>query len=69
MKATIVRVGDSEAILLPRQLLQQAGLSGEVEVAVGDRHLIVRVPRKPREGWSESFREMARRGDDVLGDP
>ena len=30
--------------------------------------IVLRSARRPREGWEESFREMAKRGDDQLLD-
>jgi hypothetical protein len=33
-----------------------------------DDSLIIRRARRPREGWAAGFREMARRGDDLLLD-
>jgi antitoxin MazE len=29
---------------------------------------VIRPARAPRDGWSDAFQEMARRGDDVLLD-
>ena len=68
MKARIVRIGNSQGIRIPKPLLDQTGLSGEVEISAQDDTLIIRPARRPREGWAASFREMARRGDDALLD-
>jgi antitoxin MazE len=66
MKAKIVRVGNSLGIRIPRPLLEQTGLEGEVEIeARGDR-LIVRPTSRPRAGWAEAFRNMAEHGDDAM---
>ena len=64
MKTTIVRIGNSQGIRIPKPLLEQTGLRGEVEISVQDDSLVIRPAAKPRAGWAAAFREMARRGDD-----
>ena len=68
MKTRIVRIGNSQGIRIPKPLLEQTGLSGEVEIIVRDRSLVIRPMKKPREGWASAFQEMAQRGDDKLLD-
>jgi antitoxin MazE len=68
MRARIVRIGNSHGIRIPKLILDETGLSGEVELEVADGQLIVRAARGPRQGWDASFREMAERGDDGLLD-
>ncbi len=68
MKARIVKIGNSEGIRIPKPLLEQTGLCGEVELIAQENSLIVRPARQPREGWTAAFQEMARRGDDSLVD-
>jgi antitoxin MazE len=68
MKTRIVRLGKSCGIRIPKALLEQAGIHGEVEVSVRDDSLVIQPVRVPRAGWEEAFREMARRGDDALLD-
>lgn len=68
MKARLIRIGNSQGIRIPKPLLEQTGLSGEVEISVKDHSLVIRAARKPRAGWDAAFREMAKRGDDALLD-
>ena len=68
MKTRIVRIGNSQGIRIPKPLLEQTGLRGEVEISAQDDSLIIRPARQPRTGWAAAFREMARRGDDALLD-
>ena len=68
MKTRIVRIGNSQGIRIPKPLLEQTGLCGEVEMIAQDDSLIIRPARRPREGWTAAFQEMARRGDDALLD-
>jgi len=68
MKTRIVRIGNSRGIRIPKVLLEQAGLAGEVEISVQDNALVVKAARGPRAGWEAAFEEMAARGDDALLD-
>jgi antitoxin MazE len=68
MKTRIVRIGNSQGVRIPKLLLEQVGLSGEVEIRVQDHGLMIKPASKPRAGWEAAFQEMARRGDDALLD-
>ena len=68
MKTRIVQIGNSKGIRIPKPLLEQAGLQGEVEIRVEHNTLVIRPAKTPRAGWAAAFREMSRRGDDTLLD-
>jgi len=68
MKNRIIRIGNSQGIVIREDYLQQTGLGEEVELNEKDREIIIRSARHPRQGWDEAFREMAKRGDDRLLD-
>ncbi len=68
MKTRIVRIGNSRGVRIPKILIEQAGLSGEVEISVRDHSLVIEPARKPREGWAAALRRMAECGDDALPD-
>jgi antitoxin MazE len=66
VKTKLVRIGNSRGIRLPKVVMEQAGLTGEIELEVRRRQLVVRSRRRPRQDWEERFREAATRGDDRL---
>ncbi len=68
MKAHIIRIGNSQGIRIPKPLLEQSGLSGEVELEVQPDRIVIRRAARPRQGWAEAFQAMAERGDDALLD-
>ncbi len=69
VKTNIIKIGNSQGIRIPKPLLEQVGLSGEVELEVQADTLLVRpVRRSAREGWEEQFEHMAAQGDDGLLD-
>lgn len=66
MKARVVRIGNSRGLRIPKPLLEQTGLSGEVEIEANGDQLVVRPARPPRSGWAEAFAAMADARDDRL---
>ena len=68
MRAQIVKIGNSQGIRIPKVLLEQTGLSGEVEMRAQDNQLVIRALKQPRHGWEEALRAMAQNGDDALLD-
>ena len=68
MRANIVRIGNSQGIRIPKVVLEQTQLKGEVELEVRDQQILIRPVRRPRYDWARKFRLMAERGDDRLLD-
>ena len=68
VKTRIVRIGNSHGIRIPKPLLEQVGLAGEVELKVQDNHLVVRAAHRPRQAWADQFQAMAQQDDDRLLD-
>lgn len=66
MKASIVRIGNSRGIRLPKSILEQCELQDEVELEPRRGCLIIRPVRHARTGWEEAFARMAATGDDRL---
>lgn len=65
MKTNIVAIGNSQGVRIPKILLEQSKLSGEVELEVCGESIVIKPARRPREGWSEMFRKaVAEDGDD-----
>ncbi len=68
MRTSIVRIGNSQGIRIPKVLIEQCHLGREVELEVKDDALIIRSASFPRQGWDEKFKSMAAAGDDTLLD-
>jgi antitoxin MazE len=68
VKTRIVKIGNSQGIRIPKLLLQQVGLSDEVEVEAQAGQLVIRAIRAPRADWETAFAEMAVQEDDQLLD-
>jgi antitoxin MazE len=68
MKTKIIRIGNSQGVRIPKPLIEESGLSGEIEMILRDDEIILRSAEEKRKGWNEAFERMAREGDDQLLD-
>jgi len=67
MVTEIRRIGNSRGVIIPKPLLEEAGLEEEAEIIVEHGAIVLRKPRRnPREGWAEASRRIAEAGDDKL---
>jgi antitoxin MazE len=69
MKASLIAIGNSRGVRIPKAFLEQAGVEGEVEMEVRGAQIVIKAAHRPRAGWGEAFARMASLGDDVLLDP
>ena len=64
MRAKLIRIGNSRGIrIIPKPLLEKAGLGGTVELLAEKGRLAIRPDRPPRHGWEEAFAAVAEHGD------
>lgn len=68
MRTSIVRIGNSQGIRIPKVVIEQCCFGPDVELEVKDKKLIIRSASFPRQGWEEKFKSMAVAGDDSLLD-
>lgn len=57
--AQLTRIGNSRGVRLPKALIEQAGLTDDVELIARDGEILIANRRRPRQGWAESFEGMA----------
>lgn len=68
MKTTLIPIGNSRGVRIPKPFIEQCGLTDQVEMDVRDSVILIHAPRQPRGGWSDAFARMASAGDDKLLD-
>ena len=68
MKARIIRIGNSRGVRLPKALIEEAGLSGDVELRVRHGAVVITSTARPRAGWGEAAKHMRQRDEDRLLD-
>jgi antitoxin MazE len=69
MIVSVVSIGNSKGIRLPKHVLDGLGIEGKLELeVVGNGIVLTPVKENPREGWESAFAEMHRLGEDELLD-
>lgn len=68
IRTRFVQVGNSRGLRIPKVVIDQLGLGGEIEIAIQRDRLVIRSASQRREGWDDAFGRMAERGDDTLLD-
>jgi len=64
MLASVVRIGNSRGIRLPKRIFQELKIKDEVELTINKDSLIIKsVKKRPRPGWNEAF---AKKLDDKI---
>ena len=66
MKASIIQIGNSRGLRIPKPILKQCGFDSEVELEVHDKKLVIKPHTSVRKSWAKAFEKMAQNGDDQL---
>jgi antitoxin MazE len=54
MKAGLVWIGNSRGIRLPKSVIEEAGLTDEVEIRVQKGAVVIGAAVRPRSGWADA---------------
>lgn len=70
MKSAVVKIGNSQGVRIPKALLEQAGISGAVDLRAEEGRIVIERTKHPRDGWSEAFAaaDIDESGELLLGD-
>ena len=63
MKANIIQIGNSQGIRIPKILLEESRIAGEVELEVCPEGLLIKRTQKPRGDWDARFKAVADEDD------
>lgn len=67
MKLSVIPIGNSRGIRLPKAILEQLEISDQVELEVQNKQIILRpISKNPRSGWEEALRKMNTNQEDKL---
>jgi antitoxin MazE len=64
MRSRVIKIGNSQGLRIPKPILEQTGITDDVEIEVGKNQIIIRPVQNVREGWDNAFKRMGERGDD-----
>jgi len=68
MKTKVVKIGNSRGVRIPKSIIDQSGLTDEVELEIKDDKIIIKPISRSRENWDCAFIKIAKNNDDILFD-
>ena len=68
MQANLIQIGTSQGVRLPKAVIEQAGLTGQLDIEVSGDAVIIRSARRARENWGRAAAACRQAGADQLGD-
>lgn len=66
MEISIINIGNSKGLILSQTILKKYNLKDKVDIILENEQIVIKPVKEPRQGWSESFEDMAKKGDDEL---
>ena len=67
-RSHIIKIGNSQGVRLPKNLLQNSGIEDEIYLSSENGKIIITPVLKNRINWDKAFQEMAENDDDQLLD-
>lgn len=66
MRARVIKIGNSQGLRIPKPILEQTGITDDVEIEVHNNQIIIRPVKNVRDRWDDAFKKMGQSGDDEL---
>lgn len=66
MEISIIKIGNSKGLRLPKTILEKYNISDKIELILEKGQIILRPISEPRKGWEKAFKKMNKEGDDQL---
>ncbi len=67
MRTMLRQIGNEHAVVIPNHVLDQVGISEEIEMSIERDAIILRRPdRVPRQGWAEDAKALVDAGEGGL---
>jgi len=66
MKAQLVRIGNSRGVRLPKALIDQVGLTDEIDLRIENNCVVIAPVRPPRSGWADAARQLSATKEETL---
>ncbi|MFO7850471.1 MAG: AbrB/MazE/SpoVT family DNA-binding domain-containing protein [Spirochaetia bacterium] len=65
MEISVIKIGNSKGIRLPKTVLRQFSIEDKLEMEVHESEIVLKPVRtQPREGWKEAFEKMHEEKED-----
>ncbi len=67
MKTNLIQIGNSKGIRIPKSLIEQYQLSGEIELIPSNTGLLITSSLRPRSRWEDLFKNSVTEENDSDG--
>jgi antitoxin MazE len=68
MRSRLIRIGNSRGVRLPKPLIDEAGLTDEIEIRVRNGAIVIENAAAGRADWEDAAKSAHTREDDALLD-
>lgn len=67
MFVSVIPIGNSKGIRLPKAILEQLNIQDKLDLEVEDKKIVLKpISRSPREGWEAALKIMSQNNEDAL---
>lgn len=64
MEISLIKIGNSKGIRLPKVLIEKYNLADSIELLLEKDFIILKPIKSARKDWEKSFKQMHENGDD-----
>jgi len=68
MQATLISIGNSRGVRLPKAVVEQAGSTDKLDIKVSGDAAIIRSAKRPRENWDSAAADCHQSGENQFPD-
>lgn len=68
MRVTLVKIGNSQGIRIPKAIIEQVGLGQEIDLQVSGKRIILRPVKRLRSNWETAAKSCHETGEDDLAE-
>lgn len=68
MRSTLIQIGNSRGVRLPKSVIEEAELGSELDLQVVDGAVIIRSAHTARQGWAAAAEACQRENEDDFSD-
>lgn len=66
MEVSVVKIGNSRGIRIPKVILNRLNITDKLEMKISGKNILLSPVEKPRENWADAFEKMHSLGEDSL---
>jgi antitoxin MazE len=70
MKVSVIKIGNSKGVRLPKSILEKYQIGEELELVEEPTQIVFRPIANPRKGWKEAFESVVliQRNEELMSD-